>query len=100
MDFDLTTDVLVVGAGGCGLVAALATAERDAEVLLVEKGPRPAGNTARSSRMIQAAGTRFQRDAGVEGPADLAADVFRKNGGDCDQAIARTLCQAAAPLVE
>jgi len=101
MDVDLTTDVLVVGAGGCGLVAALAAAERGAEVLLVEKGPRPEGNTARSSGMIQAAGTRFQRAAGVvEGPADLAADVFHKNGGDCDQAVARALCRAAAPLVE
>lgn len=99
--FDLETDVLVVGAGACGLVAALAAAERGARVLLLEKSRRPEGNTARSTGMVQAAGTLFQREARIfEGPEDLLADLYRKNGGDCDRDVARALCETAPRMVE
>ena len=39
--FDLTVDVLVAGAGGCGLVAGLAAARGSAETLVLEKLARP-----------------------------------------------------------
>ena len=62
---DATVDVLVIGAGGCGLVAALAANDLGAEVAVVEKQDRPMGNTVLSSGSIPGAGTRFQRAAGV-----------------------------------
>jgi fumarate reductase flavoprotein subunit len=63
--FDLEAQVVVVGGGGCGLTAAIAAAQGDAEVLVLEKQARPWCNTARSGGMIPAAGTRFQRAAGI-----------------------------------
>ena len=35
--WDIEVDVLVVGAGGCGLIAALAAAEFEVHVFIVEK---------------------------------------------------------------
>src|SRR4029079_13023870 len=45
---ETTVDVLVVGAGGAGMVAALTAADQGLETLLVEKSDWFGGNTARS----------------------------------------------------
>ncbi|MGP9819446.1 FAD-dependent oxidoreductase [Salinarimonas sp. NSM] len=98
---DLTVDVLVVGAGGAGLVAALAAAEAGAEVAVLEKGERLAGNTGLSSGSIPAAGTRFQRAAGVSDDPRRFADDLRRVGGahEADHLVDR-LAEVSAPLVE
>jgi fumarate reductase flavoprotein subunit len=97
----LAADVVVVGAGGCGLTAALAAAQGGAETLVLEKQARPWSNTARSGGMIPAAGTRFQRAAGiVETPEDLAEDILRKNGHTSDRATTLHLARTAPALVE
>ena len=99
--FDLETEVAIVGAGGCGLTAALAAREAGAEVWLFERDRVPRGSTAMSSGMIPAAGTRFQRARGIDDdPERFAADILAKNGGASDLAIVRTLASRAAPTVE
>ena len=74
--------VVIVGAGACGLVAALAAKDAGAEVLVLERDPSPSGSTVLSSGFVPAAYTRFQRAAGVEdSPERMAADIQRKNHG-------------------
>jgi fumarate reductase flavoprotein subunit len=94
--------LVVVGAGACGMVAALAAARRGVSVLVLEKGNEPAGNTARSTGLIPAAGTRFQREAGIldDSPELMAEDIFRKNGYESDPEITTLLCEESGPLVE
>jgi fumarate reductase flavoprotein subunit len=99
--FDLAADVVVVGGGGCGLTAAIAAAHGDVDVLVLEKQARPWCNTARSGGMIPAAGTRFQRAAGVvEAPEAMAEDILRKNGHASDREMTLHLCRVAPALVE
>ena len=94
-------DVIVAGAGAAGLVAALAAAERGARVILLDRERNPGGNTALSSAMIMAAGTRLQRTAGIEeGPEDLYQDIMRRNKGQSDPEVTRALCEVAPVLVE
>jgi flavocytochrome c len=92
----------VVGAGACGMVAALAAAGRGLDVLIFEKGDEPAGNTARSTGLIPAAGTRLQREAGVldDSPELMARDIFEKNSYESNPEITRLLCEESGPLVE
>jgi fumarate reductase flavoprotein subunit len=98
---DLAVDVLVIGAGGCGLVAALAAHEAGAEVAVVEKLPRLAGNTMLSSGSIPAAGTRFQAAAGIiDDPARFAADLRRTAGPHEAEALVDRLAEISAPMVE
>src|SRR5918992_1447977 len=96
------SSLVVVGAGACGMVAALAAAKRGVEVLLLEKGAEPAGNTVRSTGLIPAAGTRFQREAGIldDTPELMAEDIFKKNDHESDPELTRLLCEESAPLVE
>jgi fumarate reductase flavoprotein subunit len=94
--------LVVVGAGACGMVAALAAAKRGAPVLVLEKGNELAGNTTRSTGLIPAAGTRFQREAGIldDSPSLMAEDIFRKNGYESDPEITHLLCEESGPFVE
>ncbi len=99
--WELETDVVVVGAGGCGMVAALAAAQAGAQVLLVEKTARISGSTSLSTSMIPAAGTRFQKLAGIDDtPEIMAQDILSKNEHSSDAAMTRCLCAHSAGLVE
>jgi 3-oxosteroid 1-dehydrogenase len=61
-------DVVVVGAGGAGMTAALAAGRRGLETVLVEKSPWFGGSTARSGGGVWIPGNEALRSAGqVEG---------------------------------
>lgn len=99
--YEVEVPVLVIGAGAAGLVAALAAREAGAEVLVLERDPVPRGSTALSAGLIPAAGTRWQRAAGVDdSPAGFAADIMRKAGGEPDPALVAAVTEAAGPAVE
>lgn len=93
--------MIVVGAGGCGLVAALAAAERGAQVAVLEKHERLAGNTMLSSASVPGAGTRFQRAAGIDDDAArFARDLRRVSGPHEAEPLTDRLAATSAPLVE
>ena len=99
--FEYSVPVVVVGAGACGLTAALAAREAGAEVLVLERDAKPAGSTALSTGLIPAAGTRFQRALGIEdSPALLAEDIWRKAKGATDRAIVDAVARASGPTIE
>ena len=69
-------DILVIGAGACGLAAAIAAHDAGASVAVIEKQERPGGNSSLSTGSVPAAGSRFQREAGIEDePARMVADL-------------------------
>lgn len=98
---DLSVEVLVIGAGACGMVAGLSAAEAGAEVLLIEADATPRGSTALSAGLIPAAGTRWQEAAGIaDDPALFAADIQRKAKNQNDPALVQALAQGSAETVE
>ncbi|MDI6763826.1 MAG: flavocytochrome c [Thermodesulfobacteriota bacterium] len=99
--WDIETDIAVVGGGACGLIASLSAAEKGVEVLLLEKEKKLGGNTSLSQGMIPAAGTRFQKAAGIDDSAELMAeDIFKKNNYESDPEITLHLCRESKNLVE
>lgn len=93
--------MLVIGAGACGLVAALAARDAGAEVLVLERDASPAGSTALSSGFVPAAGTRWQRAARVDdSPALMQADIEAKNHSESDPRVVAAVCSAAGPALE
>ena len=94
-------DILVIGAGACGLAAAIAGHDAGASVAIVEKRDRPGGNSSLSTGSIPGAGTRYQRAAGIEdSPARLLEDLRRLAGAtDCPELVQR-LAEQSAPTVE
>jgi fumarate reductase flavoprotein subunit len=83
------------------MVAALAANEAGQEVLVLERDAVPAGSTALSAGLIPAAGTRFQRDAGIDDdPEIFAADIQRKAHGENDPALVAALAPRRRPTIE
>lgn len=99
--FETHVPVAVIGAGACGLIAALAAHDRGAEVVIFERDASPSGSTALSSGLIPAAGTRFQREKGIaDSPALLLADIQRKAHGQADPVVAETVADASGSTIE
>lgn len=95
-------DLVVAGAGG-GLVAALRAAQHGLDVLVVEASEhfRRGNNTSMSTAMVPGAGSRWQREAGIEdSPGLFAEDVRAKTKGQGDERLARALGSVSAGLVE
>ncbi len=102
MHADSATDLLIIGAGAGGLVAALAARAHGREVLVLERDRTPSGSTALSSGFIPAAGTRFQRAIGIDDdtPDLLAADILAKSHHLGDVAEAHRVAAAIGPALE
>ncbi len=74
---EYSCDVVVVGAGGAGLTAALTAARNGSEVIVVEKLGMAGGSTVRSGGMLLAAGTEQQNYNGVrDSGAALASYLY------------------------
>ena len=99
--FDLHVPILVIGAGACGLVAALSISEAGGDCIVLEADPVPSGSTALSAGLIPAAGTQFQKAAGIDDSAALfAGDIQRKAKGENPQALVDLLAARAGPTVD
>ncbi len=99
--FEVTVPVVIIGAGACGCVAALAAHERGAEVLVLERDPVPRGSTALSGGQIPAAGTHIQQKAGIPDTAEiLEADLLHKAKDQCDHEIAHHIAKESARTID
>ncbi len=86
----LKTDILVVGAGGAGMYAAIAAARNGARVLLLDKSLIGRGGATIMAQMTVAVAI------GEQAPdhwTDHLADTLTAGRGLCDEELAATLCR-------
>lgn len=98
--FEIFYPVVIIGAGACGMCAALAARDQGVETLVLERDKTPLGTTAMSTGLIPAAGTPEQAARGVDdSPARFAVDIMKKTKGATDEAIALHLAKQSASTV-
>ena len=84
-DVELTADVVVVGAGGAGMTAAITAIDAGMDVVIVESQPMVGGNSVRSTGGLNAGKTVYQdenefgENAGVEKQLAAAAENYADN---------------------
>ena len=88
----LSADILVVGAGGAGMYAALAAARAGAGVILADKNMIGRGGATVMAQMTVAAALAEQEPDTWE---HHLADTLAAGRGLCDAALAEVLCRAA-----
>lgn len=93
---EIETDVLVVGAGGAGMYAAIAAAREGARVLLADKSMVGRGGATIMAQMTVAAAVAEQ------GPDDWTrhlADTVEAGRGLVDERLAALLCEGAVDRI-
>ena len=93
---EIETDVLVVGAGGAGMYAAIAAAREGARVLLADKSMVGRGGATIMAQMTVAAAV------GEQGPDDWTrhlADTVEAGRGLVDERLAALLCEGAVERI-
>lgn len=98
---DMNTDVVVIGAGGAGLTAAIEAKNNGAEVIVLEKMPLIGGNTKYATGGLNAAESSVQKEKGIEDSIELFISDTMKGGGDLNNPeLVSVLANNSAQTVE
>ena len=99
-DWDKQVDVLVVGSGAGGMMAALVAAENHADVLIVEKDERWGGTSATSGGGIWIPGSHIAEASGFKDNLDDAFTYIRALSADnVPDANIRAYIDNGAPML-
>lgn len=101
--WDEETEVIVLGAGGTGLSAACAAAKAGVSVMVFDEDSKSGGTTALSGGVIQAAGTKAQKeftDFKDDTPAKHAECYIEQAEGLADEELVKTICSRAPELMD
>ncbi len=79
-DETLDVDIVIIGAGGAGMAAGITAAQEGKSVIIVEKAPMVGGNTSRATGGMNAAGSHYQEEAGIEDSVELFVEDTIKGG--------------------
>ena len=97
----IKTDVVVIGAGGAGLTAAIEAHDAGTSVIIIEKMPVAGGNTVRATAGMNAADTKFQEEAGIEDSADVFYTDTMKGGYETnDPELVKYLTDNSADAID
>ena len=98
---DTECDIVIIGAGGAGLVAATEATCRGAKVIVLEKMGIVGGNTNYSTGGINASYTKEQKRLGIVDSTDVFFDDIMAGGYYLnDPQLVRTLVDNSAAMVE
>jgi succinate dehydrogenase/fumarate reductase flavoprotein subunit len=94
-------DVVIIGAGGAGLTAAIAAAEAGARTLVFESEREVGGSMSQSAGMFTAAGTSVQKALGIDDdPGRYFQHYMDLNQWRLRPGLIRRFCEQSAPTFE
>ncbi|KAF1298465.1 flavocytochrome c [Enterococcus sp. JM4C] len=94
-------DVVIVGAGGAGMAAAIQAKEAGANPVILEKMPVAGGNTSKASAGMNASETKFQKDQGIEDSNDkFFEESLAGGGGTNDQELLHYLVDNSSAAID
>lgn len=100
-DVTIDTDVLVIGAGGAGMSAALSAKESGLDVTLIEKMVYLGGNTVRAKGGLNAAETKYQKELGIVDSIQTFIDDTMKGGKNInDPELVKYLAENSSDAIE
>lgn len=100
-DFEYSLPVVVVGAGACGLTAALAARDQGVDVLVLERDERPWGSTSMSLGAVCGVDSAEQRRHDITDSGErFVADVMAKTEGRADPALAALIARESGPTLD
>ena len=98
----IETDVLVIGGGIAGLVAALEASKAGAKVVVLEKLDRLGGSSVTSGGYVYGTGSQMNKDESIDGyhPEDMVAYYQERTGGDMDEELVTFWAERSGETVD
>jgi fumarate reductase flavoprotein subunit len=94
-------DIIIIGAGGAGMTAALEAKANGMNPVIFEKMPVAGGNTLKSSSGANASETKFQKEQGIKDSNDLFYEETLKGGkGTNDKDLLRFFVDNSASAID
>ncbi|WP_098741360.1 flavocytochrome c [Paenibacillus sp. EZ-K15] len=94
-------DIIIVGAGGAGMSAALEAKDKGMNPVIFKKMPIAGGNTIKSSSGMNASETKFQQEQGIKDNNDLFYEETLKGGhGTNDKDMLRFFVDNSASAID
>ncbi len=98
---EVTTDVVVVGAGGAGMAAAIMLHQAGKDFVILEKMPYAGGNTTKATGGMNAAETHYQKEQGIEDSKALfAADTMKGGHALNDPQLVATMANLSSDAID
>lgn len=98
---ELDTDVVIIGAGGAGMTAAINTAQAGKDVILLEKMPYAGGNTTKATGGMNAAETHYQAEQGIDDSVEQFVEDTMEGGHNInDKDLVTTLAENSAEAID
>jgi len=95
------TEVVVIGAGGAGMTAAIMLHQAGKNFVLLEKMPYSGGNTTKATGGMNAAETHYQKEQGIEDSKALfAADTMKGGHALNDPELVAVMANESAGAID
>ncbi|MDO4409334.1 MAG: flavocytochrome c [Eubacteriales bacterium] len=97
----LKTDIVIIGAGGAGMTAAINARQAGKDVILLEKMPYAGGNTTKATGGMNAAETHYQAEQGIEDSVEQFVEDTMEGGHNInDRALVETMAENSAEGID
>lgn len=94
-------DIVIIGAGGAGMAAAIEAKNEGKNPVILEKMPVAGGNTLKSSSGMNASETKFQKEQGITDSNDKFYEETLKGGhGTNDKELLRYYVDNSADAID
>jgi len=95
------TEVVIIGAGGAGMTAAIMLNQAGKDFVLLEKMPYAGGNTTKATGGMNAAETHYQKEQGIEDSIALfAADTMKGGHALNDPELVAVMAKESAGAID
>ena len=101
VDKTVDTEIVIIGAGGAGMTAAIMTQQAGKNFVLLEKMPYAGGNTTKATGGMNAAETHYQKEQGIEDSKALfAADTMKGGHALNDPELVAELANSSSDAID
>ena len=97
----IDADIVIIGAGGAGMTAAIMAKQAGKNVIIIEKMPYAGGNTTKATGGMNASETHYQKEQGiVDSNALFAADTMKGGHALNDPTLVAELANKSSDAID